>query len=221
MGAMKHQCQVLPEELGPYLLGQLDPQEEQRVAALVAECPSCTAEAHALRPVVAALALTSSSAEPAPITAPAPPPDGFDGVLSTVHRERAQHHGRSWRVAAAAAVVALVVGVGGTIAVGRDGSDDGRRYTLVGQGTARGSAVCAERDWGTAISLTVAGLQPGAPYGAWMEDETGDRVPAGTFTATSDGTMRLDLSARMSITDAAAVGVTRIDGPDVLRYDFF
>jgi hypothetical protein len=210
---MKHQCQVLPEELGPYLLGQLDPDEEQRIAALVAECPSCTAEMHDLRPVVAALALTSSAAQPTSAATPAPPPDGFDGVLSTVHRERARRAGRSWRVAAAAAVVALVVGIGGT--------DDGRRYTLVGQGTARGSAVCAERDWGTAISLTVAGLQPGAPYGAWMEDETGDRVPAGTFTATSGGTMRLDLSARMALEDAAAVGVTRIDGPDVLRYDFF
>ena len=44
---MKHQCQVLPEELGPYLLGQLEPQEEQRIEALVAECPSCTAEVHA------------------------------------------------------------------------------------------------------------------------------------------------------------------------------
>ena len=80
--------------------------------------------------------------------------------------------------------------------------------------------MCSERDWGTAISLTVAGLEPGRPYGAWMEDEAGDRVPAGTFTATSDGTMRMDLSARMAIEDAAAFGVTLIDGPDVLRYDF-
>ena len=220
MGAVKHQCQVLPEELGPYLLGQLEPHDERRIEALVAECPSCTADVYALRPVVAALALTSSAAEPAPAVTPPPPPDGFDGVLSTVHRERAQHRGRSWRVAAAAAVVALVVGIGGTVALGRDGSDDGRSYTLVGQGTARGSAVCSERGWGTAISLTVAGLEPGRPYGAWMEDETGDRVPAGTFTATSDGTMRLDLSARMAIEDAAAVGVTQIDGADVLRYDF-
>ena len=61
---MKHQCQVLPEELGPYLLGQLDPHDEQRIATLVADCPSCTADVHALRPVVAALALTSSAAEP-------------------------------------------------------------------------------------------------------------------------------------------------------------
>ena len=53
-----------------------------------------------------------------------------------------------------------------------------------------------------------------------MEDESGDRVPAGTFTATSDGTVRLDLSARMAIGDAAAFGVTLIDGEDVLRYDF-
>jgi len=218
---MKHQCQVLPEELGPYLLGQLDPQEEQRIAALVSECPSCTAEVHSLRPVVAALALTSSAADlTQPVTPTPPPPAGLDGVLSIVRRERAQRSGRSWRVAAAAAVLALIVGIGGTVAVLRDGSEDGHRYTLVGQGTARGSAECWERDWGTAISLEVAGLQPGRPYGAWMEDETGDRVPAGTFTAASDGTMRLDLSARMAIDDAAAFGVTQIDGDDVLRYDF-
>ena len=221
MGAMKHQCQVLPEELGPYLLGQLDPPEEQRIAALVAECPSCTAEVHSLRPVVAALAMTSSAVDPTlPPTPTPPPPAGLDGVLSTVRRERAQRSGRSWRLAAAAAVVALILGVGGTVAVLRDGSEDGRSYTLVGQGTARGSAECWERDWGTAISLEVAGLQPGAAYGAWMEDETGDRVPAGTFTATSDGTMQMDLSARMALADAAAMGVTQVDGDDVLRYDF-
>ena len=222
MGAVKHQCQVLPEELGPYLLGQLDPEEELRIAALVAECPSCTAEVHSLRPVVAALALTSSSAEPTQSVTPTPPPPppGLEGVLSTVRRERAQRRGTSWRVTAAAAVVALVVGIGGTVAVLRDSSDDGRSYALAGQGTAHGSAVCWERDWGTAISLRVAGLEPGEPYGAWMEDRSGDRVPAGTFTATSDGTMRMDLSARISLGDAAAFGVTLIDGDDVLRYDF-
>ena len=219
---MKHHCQVLPEELGPYLLGQLDPREEQRIAALVAECPSCTAEVHSLRPVVAALALTSSATDPTRSVTPTPPPPppGLDGVLSTVRRERAQHRGTSWRVTAAAAVLALVVGIGGTVAVFRDGSEDGHRYALAGQGTARGSAECWERDWGTAISLKVAGLEPGKPYGAWMEDRSGDRVPAGTFTATSDGTMRMDLSARMALGDAAAVGVTLVDGADVLRYDF-
>jgi anti-sigma-K factor RskA len=220
VGAMKHQCQVLPEDLGPYLLGQLEPDEEARIAALVADCPSCTAEVRALRPVVAALALSGDSADPTPHAATGPPPAGLDGVLSTVHRERARRRSRSWRIAAAAAVVVLALGLGAVTVLVRDGGDDGRRVTLSGQGTARGGAVVAERAWGTAITLTVTGLQPGRPYGAWLENRSGDRVPAGTFTATTDGTMRLDLSALMRLDDAAAVGVTQLDGKDVLRHDF-
>jgi hypothetical protein len=226
---MRHQCLVLPEDLGPFLLGQLDQPEEARVQALVAECPTCVAEIRALRPVVAALGTASAASQqpaeparrPGPVVAPAAPAPGFDGVLTAVHLERAQRRRRpAWLLAAAAAVLAVAVTLGAVAVLARSGDNAGREVALVGQGHAHGTAVVAQRDWGTSIALTVSGLQPGKPYGAWLEDKSGDRVPAGTFTPRSDGTVRLDLSALMSVHDAAAMGVTQLDGDDVLRYDF-
>lgn len=223
MGAVRHECQVRPEELGPFLLGQLAPTESDRVADAVAACASCTAEVAGLRPVVAAL--ETATATPRGPDRPEPPeqqawrgPDGLEVLLSAVHRERGKRL-RAWRLGAVAAGVALLLGLGTVIAL-QDDDTGGREVRLVGAGPARGTALVTEREWGTAIDLTVSGLQPGQSYGAWLEDGSGERVPAGTFRATSGGAVRLELSALMPVQDAAAVGVTRLGGSDVLRYDF-
>jgi anti-sigma-K factor RskA len=225
VGTVKHECLVRPEDLGPYLLRQLDSEVEARIGALVAACPSCTEEVRVLRPVVTALGRATTTPERVALltdtdVARPDPQAGFDGLLTAVRRERARRRGRTWRAAAAAAVVAAVLTLGAVAVVSQRDAGGGHVVALVGTGQARGSAVVSERAWGTAIVLTVRGLKPGKPYGAWLEDRSGDRVPAGTFTPASDGTVRLDLSALMSLHDTAAVGVTQLGGVDVLRYDF-
>lgn len=222
MGAVKHECLVRPEDLGPYLLGQLPPPEVERIRALVTACPSCTEEVRQLRPVVESLAIASSPPSDRPrldLAAPAPR-TGVDGLLTAVRRERARRRGHTWRVAAAAAAVAAALTLGGVAAVGHVTRDRGAVVALDGSGVAHGTALVAEHDWGTSIVLTVRGLTPGTSYGAWLEDRSGARVPAGTFTPSSDGTLRLDLSALMPVREAAAVGVTQLGGADVLRHDF-
>jgi Anti-sigma-K factor rskA/Putative zinc-finger len=231
VGAVRHECLVRPEDLGPFLLGQLPPDDEARVAQALAGCPSCAAEVRALRPVVTSLSLVTPAALAPPgggaevAAAPAPPePRGsfeFDRLLASVRAERERRRGRIRRrgalVAAAAAV--LLLAVGGVVFLGRDNTGSGADVTLLGRGGAQGTAVVQQTDWGTAIMLTVHGLPPGQ-YGAWLQDWSGKRAPAGTFKLGSDGTTHLKLSVLMRLDDAASIGVTQVDGKDVLTHDF-
>jgi hypothetical protein len=51
---------------------------------------------------------------------------------------------------------------------------------------------------------------------AWLERPDGSRVPAGSFHA--DGsTVRLTLAAALPLDEGSAVGVSTIEGEDVLR----
>jgi Anti-sigma-K factor rskA len=229
VGAVRHVCLVLPEDLGPFLLGQLPPEEEARVAEAVAGCPLCAAEARSLRPVVISLGLAAPAALPEASGSPdvvavpvARESTEFDRLLASVRAERAQRRGRNRRrsaLVAAAAVVVLLLGAVGFVALNRDDTGSGAGVTLLGRGGAQGTAVVEQTDWGTAIMLTVRGLPPGQ-YGAWLQDWSGKRAPAGTFKLGSDGATHLQLSVLMRLDDAAVIGVTQVDGKDVLTHDF-
>jgi Anti-sigma-K factor rskA/Putative zinc-finger len=230
VGAVRHECLVQPEDLGPFLLGQLPREEEARVAEAVAGCPSCADEARALRPVVISLRLAATAPpEPAGSTEVAAVQllrsTEFDRLLASVRAERSRRRARTRRrgalVGAAAAAVLLLAVVVGVGALDRDDpkAATGAQVTLVGSGGAHGSAVVERRDWGTAIMLNVRGLPPGR-YGAWLQDWSGQRAPAGTFKLGSDGATHLELSVLMRLDDAASVGVTRIGGRDVLMHKF-
>jgi hypothetical protein len=205
---------VRPEDLGPFLLGQLDRDEAAIVAEAVASCPSCTAEVDRLVPVTAALARVTLPLDEPVVAAPSP---ALERVLDSVRGERAasRRRRRTRLVLAAASVVVLAAAVVGAVVQVR-GGDDGRDIAFVGRSSAWGSAVVAERGWGTSIELDVGGLRPGRTYGAWLADRKGQRVPAGTFTPTADGRAHLRLGASMTLREANAVGVSQLDGGDVL-----
>jgi anti-sigma factor RsiW len=214
---MRHECSVRAEDLGPYLLGQLDPAEAARVAESVDSCACCAEEVRRLRPVVLALARTVPALEDDVIQAPGP---ALDRALATMHDDQAASRRRVRnRVALAAAALVLVIAsaVGGVVISGGGNSSSDRDVTLIGPGDASGSVVLSQREWGSALVLEVRGLAPGKAYGAWLADESGKRVPAGTFRPTSDGSARLEGAASLRISDAATVGVTELGGDDVLR----
>lgn len=216
MGTVNHSCSVREEDLGPYLLGQLPPEEADAVARQVTQCPSCSAEVARLRPVVAALAASpppSSVGEPAP-TSVAP---GWDRVLTSVRHERRSGVRRRTLLAAAAA---LVLGAGGVAAVRALDDDedttaappDGLAVTLAGVSGASASMVLGERRWGTAIDLEVSGLDPDETYGVWLERRAGGRLSAGSFRPDRDGTFQLSLSSGLQLRDSGAVGVALLPG---------
>jgi hypothetical protein len=217
---MRHECSVRAEDLGPYLLGQLDPDEAARVAAAVDSCACCAEEVRRLRPVVLALArgVVPELDEDA-LTAPAP---ALDRALASVHDARvARRRGVLNRAGLAAAALVLVIAaaVGAVMVAGGEDRPGDRDVTLIGQGAAGGTVVVSQRDWGSELVLEVRGLAPGKAYGAWLADESGQRVPAGTFRPAGDGSARLNLGASLPPGDAATVGVTELGGEDVLRAD--
>lgn len=236
MGGMRHECEVWAEDLGPYLLGQLPAPEAARVAALVADCPTCTVEVERLRPVVQALGtMPLPAAGPALPAVLEPPAPALDRVLAEVQAHTqtqtqartadvapvraARRPGR--RVAVLAAASLLVVAGALAVLLGRGG--EVRTVTLAradtAPGQAAGSVEVVSRSWGTALTVEVRGLRPGRTYGAWLADESGQRTPAGTFRAATDGTAELELGASLALDDVGSLGVTQLGGDDVLTAD--
>lgn len=213
-----HRCEVQPEDLGPFLLGQLTPGRARAVARQVAACPLCAAEAASLTPVVAALraypppdvvvreaASSGGGARPA----------GLGAVLAGVQAERGRRSRRRALVAAAATVAVLGVGTPAALVL----IDSPDRPTtpsnavdvrLDGTPGSAGRAVLDARRWGTAISLEVRGLDPSARYGVWLAAADGGRVPAGSFRPTTAGTVELQLASALPLASGRVIGVSRL-----------
>jgi hypothetical protein len=66
------------------------------------------------------------------------------------------------------------------------------------------------------VTLDLRGLTPGTTYGAWLERADGSRVLAGTFRADRPR-VELTLTAALPLAEGRAVGVSTVDGQDVLR----
>jgi len=210
---MRHECSVRVEDLGPSLLGQLSWEESEALEAAVARCPSCSADVERLRPVVSALAGGTGGVERDVEAEPRPVPDLLlSRVLASVHDEESAARRRRWvTVSSTAALAAIVLGLLLAVVM-RTTTQPRESLALSGSTSASGHAIVSSQDWGTAITLDVHGLVPGTAYGAWLADGTGKRVPAGTFRPQSDGTVRLDLGASMTLDVAAQVGVTALGG---------
>lgn len=214
---MRHECSVRPEDLGPYLLGQLSRDEAALVAEAVASCPSCSTEVDRLVPVASALGRVTL---PLDERSGGAPPPALDRVLASVRDEQAAARRRVRnRVVLAAASVAVLAAAAVATLLGLQGGSEGRDVAFVSRTSAWGSAVVSERGWGTAITIDVGGLKPGTTYGAWLADSKGDRVPAGTFKTLANGRVHLALAASMPLTEADRIGVTALDGGDVLTAD--
>lgn len=211
---MIHRCDVAPEDFGPLLLGQLRPSRARAVAAQVADCPLCAQEAAALAQVVAALAAyppLGLEDEDEPVTAA---PAVLDDVLAEVRRQRGR---RRRRVLAAAATAAAVLVAGGAAVremAGPRQAGTGQRadvaVALAGGAGTTGRATLADRRWGTDIRLQASGLDAGAVYGVWLDRADGGRLPAGSFSPTSTGTVDLRLSTALPLPAGRVLGVTRL-----------
>jgi hypothetical protein len=211
---VRHGCELRPEDLGPYLLGQLPADEEERVADAVARCPACADEVRRLRPAVGALAVAAphQAADPLPLPAAA-----LDRVLGTVQEQRrVATPARRAMLGAAAVAVAVAFGLLGFVLGLQQQRSGGESVQLAGAANAGARAVLDDRSWGTAIELDAWGLEPDKTYGAWLARADGQRVPAGSFRPDRDGRARLDLGAALARRDSSAVGVTALTGTDVL-----
>jgi anti-sigma-K factor RskA len=215
------------DDLAAWLLGELEPEAERAFATHLRDCEECRSEAAELDPLPGLLATAAP-----PFTVPA----GLEArTFEAIERAAGtRRRRRRWRVpiavgaVTAAAAAAVAVGV----VVLRDGGDRLTLESVAGEAVDV-SATVQVTDVGREVTLDIDRLadpRPDGVYELWFvaPDDTRrrpDRISAGTFHPSADGTGRVRLVAaadpqrypRLSVTLEPADGNPRRTGPEVLR----
>lgn len=214
---------ALRESLGAYVLGQLDPVDEDAVRVHLAGCADCQANLSELQPVANALA----NARRRPVTG-GPTPRALqrrvtDAIGAEAGRRRRTRMITSMTTLAAAAalIVVAVLGLSAyfdlnpevpveTVAVQVDSS-------LI---EVTASAGLIDHTWGVEVKLTTAGLIAGTEYEAFVLGGDGGEVPAGTFVAIGDSEMLCNLQASLLRRDATGFVIRDLQGQTVISSNF-
>jgi anti-sigma factor RsiW len=178
------------DDLPGLLLGELPPAAAGAVDRHLAGCDPCRRD-------LAAVAVASSALRDA---ARLPFPD----LPSSGSKDR-RRRGR-WLLAAAAAVLALVLGIGG-LTLGRDHDAGGQTVALAAP-VGRASAQARMRGAGDDQIMTITASDlPRPPAGAWYEvwlvGEAGEAFPVGVLAPDGEGIWSLpaDVAARYRAID--------------------
>lgn len=209
----------LEDEIGAYLLGALDSDEERRMEELLDSSEGIRAHLRYMQPALELLGETVRRQDP--------PPQLRERILAEVGAEPARSavaaapSGRSWfrlprlelRPAmgmAALALLAIVVGVGG-YEVGMGGSDPrnpNRAHEI--PGTPQPGSITARLERrGDTGTLELTGLDPLSPYRdyqAWVQRD-GVMEPSSLFAARADGTASAAIPERLNGADAVVVTI--------------
>jgi anti-sigma factor RsiW len=219
-------CAHVREELGGYLLGALEPDEREAVAAHLAGCRDCAAEHARLAGLPTLLAYADG------LEIPAAPPAIEERLLDRIAHERGagrrvRRPRRAWipgwargRALVVGALAGAAIGTGATALVLRDDAPARRTYSLVLSGTegASARAQLSPSQGGTQVHMWVRGLPPdGDTVYEVRCERPGWWASAGTFRADARG------KAYVVLTTAARIGeyesirvVRRSDTTDVL-----
>jgi len=176
-------CDDVRFDLGAYVLGALTPDERQRVAEHLRDCPACAAEHEELRPLPALLGRVGpGDLQPVTVT---PSADLFARMsAAAVGGQRARRlRSRTWALVAAAVLAVLGVGIGVTVWV----SGSGEQTASVSAGPVRVTVTAIAEDDGTALDVTVAGLRPGETCWLFAVDRDGQRHDAGDWPVSDAG----------------------------------
>jgi Putative zinc-finger len=205
-------CEEWQPVLAGWLVAQLSPDEEERLAAHLDGCPSCRVEAGSLMHV-AALTL---GAEAGAVASDDPPPaDLGDRIVARVARERRARRAGQVALAMSAAAAAVLAGT----LVTRDGGEPalrGEPVSFVRQASGvDASAVLAPDGGGSLIELTATGLDPNLTYSLWLTPPGGsyaDRIPAGTFRPDGDGEVDVRLRCALPADEMGRAWATTPEG---------
>jgi len=215
----------LRESLGAYVLGHLDPAEQDAVASHLATCADCRAELAELTPVADAL----TGAKRSSMRTADRVPEGLRSRMEAAIRAETSRQRRSRVVrsagavlVAAAVIVLMVIGVGSlldrtpaapvpeVIAVQVDSDLD----------SVTASAGLIAHTWGVEVKLQATGLDAGATYQAVVLGSDDRTYPAGTFTGTGDKTINCNLQASVLRPDARGFQIVDEQGEVVISSEF-
>lgn len=228
-GMMTDACDDRRSDIVDALIGHRPAEREAEFEAHTESCAGCAHEIEELAAVASQLRNTDVDLE-AVARPDEPPPDLGARIGVAIERARVEEsmvrlaptHRRSRRITRAllGAAAAVVIAVG-AIGYLRDSSSRGavEVVALAATDTAAGTSATAElrpQPFGTAIDLTVAGLDEGKVYALWLAAASGTRTPAGTFVAGRDGKASLDTSTALPRDKAAKIWITDPDDATVL-----
>lgn len=197
---MSSQCDQACLSLGAYVLGTLEPAEQQMVKRHLASCPACTAEADELAAVVPILAAVSGDE----VLSEAPSPNLFARVVSAIDSPTpaaptspaspapasAGHTSRRWLLAAAASVV-ILAGAGTAIGVSLGSSHPASTTASASSADVHVRVTARDAATGTLLDLTVGGLPRNEHCHLVASAADGSRHDAGSWNATYDGQAQL------------------------------
>jgi predicted anti-sigma-YlaC factor YlaD len=215
---------LLRESLGAYVLGHLDPADEDAVRTHLATCAECRAELAELQPVANALA----GARRRPVLG-GPAPRALqhrveDAVAAEAGRRRRAHLVRSVTTLVAAAALVVVAVLGITMFIDRTPAAPVPETVAVQVASeldqVSATAGLIAHTWGVEVKLTTAGLAAGSQYQAFVLGENGGEVWAGTFTAIGEETMNCNLQSSVLRDQASGFEIRDQAGDVVISSDF-
>jgi hypothetical protein len=218
-------CRAHADDIGPFVLGALEPEEMDAIRRHLASCPACAAEARSLSRLPSLLDCAQAEDRIEVL-----PPRLEDEILDRFVRERASsgRRRRAWlRLAIpAVAIAALVAGIlvvavpGGTTTA----YAHAELWSMPAGGGAAGTADVAEVPAGTRVELRADHLpvRRGSSYELWCVRSDGRWINGGSFQARADGTAAAELTAAVRPGEYHVVVITRrssggVRGPEVMR----
>jgi anti-sigma-K factor RskA len=195
------------EELfGPYLLHHLTPEEEHELERHLEGCPRCRDELERVRQTHALLG---------ELAANEPPPELKGRVLAHARGEASARFRSAWKLwvpAAAALLVAGILGMGLFVAIIGDSSSGVPLTATALAPGASGELRGEEVGENLRVELEVEGLpelRKHEYYEMWYATEDGERISCGTFRVQPEGRTTVDLTAPALATSYPVIEVTR------------
>ena len=204
-------CPDAAADLGAYALGALEPGDRRRVEEHLARCPSCAAEMAEF----AALPALLDRVDPADLTPAAvtPSPELF-ARMTAAAAPPSRFRGRAFALVAAAVLVVLGVGV----TIWATGSPD--QTVVATAGAVRATVTVTPVDRGSALDVTVAGMQPNETCSLVAVSRDGTRHSAGEWPASPAGGGTWRGWADVNRDDLAAVVLVGDGGRELVRAVF-
>ena len=200
-------CERAPSFLGAYVLGALEPDEQRAAEQHLADCPACAAELTTFRGLTAQLdRVPAEEVTAVPVT---PSPELFGRVAAEVRRPKRR------RALAVAAAGVVLFGAGATWAAVREA---GQTHSATADGV-RMSVVAQEREEGSALDVTVAGLPAKVHCTLVVVDDDGDRHEVSDWT-TYGGDVSYRMWTEVPPHEVADVRLLGSDGDELVRVPF-